>query len=331
MKEEVFHLDFNYESILAGSNKSIKGASWFDHIFYFINESKNTVLKSNYPFEKKYLEYISSLGVPTTKTTSKGASKPWWGNYEDLELCKTLNSKIEMTKLGLLNNWVPVPTTIETDKVKELKFPIIAREEWGFSGRGSYSFQESDEIKLPKGKYVFSSKILKDRDFGITFDFDNNSQFVVENYIDELGQFRGGRLIGNDEFNELVGNEGVSLLLEIRRTLKEMGAKNSIQVDTFTYQNSFHPFVEVNYRKTMGLMVKSLEKYLKGEFIAWIIVRNKSKINYEKANIEISKLLNENTNIKILSPVDKFISLGISTNCLRELELTKIQLEKLFS
>lgn len=330
MKDEIFHLDFNFETILAESKINLKGASWFDHIFYFINDSKNAVLKTHYPYDQQYLEYISSLGVSSTKTVFKGSSKPWWGNYTDLELSKKLNSKIEMSQLGVEKKWIPIPTIIDSSRVSELSFPIIAREEWGFSGKGLYTFNEKENLKLPKGRYVLSSKVNKERDFGITFDLCENSYFVVENFIDESGQFKGGMVISNDDFKKIIGPKNSSILKEIRETLVAMGARESFQIDTFTYTEGFHPFVEVNYRKTMGLMVKALEKFFKDKYTAWLIVTNKSKTTFDEAREKLNEISNEEITFKILSPVERFISIGVSSSNLEKLNNSIPKLEKLF-
>ncbi|OUR93455.1 hypothetical protein A9Q84_18450 [Halobacteriovorax marinus] len=331
MKEKLFHIDYNYELELAGSKKQLKGASWFDHIFFFINELDEAILKSDYTFTQDYLNYISSLGVVSNGITSKGASIAWWGNYQDLKLSKLFNSKIEMTKLGLKNDWIPIATTVDPKNISNLEFPIIAREEWGFSGRGSYTFKSRDDFKLPNGRFVLSSKIEKSHDYGITFDLDSKTQFIVENYIDSKGQFKGGRLVSGDHFSKTIGSDNVKLLNVIRNELISLGAKGSIQVDTFSYEKGFHPFVEVNYRKTMGLMVKSLERYFSGEYLAWIIASNKSKTSFEEIRRVISKLENEKLSVKLLSPADRFISFAISSETLEELESTRRELEKLFS
>ena len=53
-------------NILAKLKQQVKGSDWFDHIFFFINRSENSVLKTSYNFTAEYLSYIKSLNVVST-------------------------------------------------------------------------------------------------------------------------------------------------------------------------------------------------------------------------------------------------------------------------
>ena len=71
-----------------------------------------------------------------------------------------------------------------------------------------------------------------------------------------------------------------------------MGAINNIQIDSFVYVEDdvlkLYPLVEVNYRKTMGLVIQSLaDKYPECSVVEWVIRTKKEIIedeNFYKRN-----------------------------------------------
>ncbi|WP_372654017.1 hypothetical protein [Halobacteriovorax sp.] len=304
MEEVAYHVNLNYELFLSGSNKQIKGASWFDHIFFFINNNPNAILRSDYEFSQDYLTHINSLGVSSIKITRSGRSLPWWGACTDLQKEKFFNSKITMTELGLKEGWIPVASTASIDSaMKNLNYPIISREEWGVSGRGIKILKSEEDFKLVRKESVYSEFVNKYKDYGVTFDLENDTHFIIENYIDDLGQFKGGEV---KSISESFGEDNFLKILKIKNRLEELGAVNTIQIDTFLYEGGFHPFVEVNYRKTMGLMIQSLSKRFKYNFSYWGILSLKKSRKFS----EVLDIL-EQFHIKavLLSPVDRFISI----------------------
>lgn len=309
MEEVTYHVNLNYELFLSGSQKQIKGASWFDHIFFFINKDPSVKLKSNYEFNCEYLEYLKTLNIPSVKLCKSGKSVPWWGSCTNLHPERFFNSKVSMTELGLKEKWIPVPSTTSIDTAKrELVYPILSREEWGVSGRGIRLIRSEEDFKLVTKKSVYSNFVNKIKDYGITFDLKNNSHFIIENYIDKFGQFKGGEI---RSVEESIGENNFTKMLEIKNRLVELGAIDSIQVDTFTYEGGFHPFVEVNYRKTMGLMIKSLSEMFKYRFVAWGILSLKKNKSFSEV---LDILESFNTKVVLLSPVDKFLSVALMSD-----------------
>lgn len=306
MEEVVYHLNLDYENFLSGSTKKIKGSSWFDHIFFFVNQSENSILKTSYNFPKEYLSYIKKFNVASNRITQKGKSNPWWGSCLDLDRERFFNSKIEMTNLGNNEGWIPVPSvTSRSEVLARLSFPIISRAEWGFSGRGVSIAREEDELKKVTTPSVYSNFVEKIKDYGVTFNINENSFFIIENFIDQYGQFKGGTLRSIDES---MGDEEFKKLMEIRNKLISLGAVNSIQIDTFTYKGGYHPFVEVNYRKTMGLMINTLGHYFTEKYISWGILKVDTKKTFSEMIECLSKYKEK---VVLLSPVDKFISVAL--------------------
>lgn len=309
MEKVIFHVNLNYELFLSGSNKSVKGSSWFDHIFFFINRNPNATLKSNYSFSKDYLTFIEKIGVASNKVTTQGISSPWWGSCNDIDRERFFNSKISMTKLGLDKGWIPVPSTTTKESAKvELHYPMIAREEWGFSGRGVKVIRDENDLSKVVKTSVFSDFVEKEKDYGITFNLKEGSFFIIENFIDSYGQFKGGIV---REASDSIGDKNLRTLLTIRDELVSLGAEDSIEIDTFTYKEGFHPFVEVNYRKTMGLFVKSLEYYFDSEKIYWVLISYNGNSSFKEI---CEQLKDYKEKVALLSPVGKFLSIAILTD-----------------
>jgi hypothetical protein len=122
-------------------------------------------------------------------------------------------------------------------------------------------------------------------DIGTTFEIENGiikRQFMVENFNSEAGSFKGGAGSSDvDKFKKYISGKYEYSLDELEKTTQQiaqkyltMGALSNIQIDSFVYQKNgnlkLYPLVEVNYRKSMGLVIQSLaEKYPEAKWIEW--------------------------------------------------------------
>ena len=138
-------------------------------------------------------------------------------------------------------------------------------------------------------------------DVGTTFLLNSEKkiekQFSVLNFNNEQGGFRGG--LGSHDQAKLrdyvLKNDKIDLnplfseTKEIAQKYIEMGATKNIQIDSFYYLDSTNQNVkpyylcEVNYRKTMGLVIQSLaEKYSQHDIVEWH-VRSKKEIDLDES------------------------------------------------
>ncbi|WP_127716510.1 hypothetical protein [Halobacteriovorax sp. HLS] len=327
MEELIYEVDFNFESKLAQRTQNNSAMSWFDHVFFFINEEDNCQLSTKYNFSKQYLEYLRDIGIKNTKVTSARPTKLWWSNDDNLELNKKLNSKIKMSQLGIDQGWIPIRTSIGLETAHMYDGRIVAREEWGFSGRGTYFINKHEKISQ-KGEFVLSEYVRKIKDYGVTYFANSTEYFIVENFIDTRGQFCGGQVISTKDFVDEVGEDSIEKMSQIRDFLFKLDLKKSIQIDCFLYENGFHPFVEVNYRKTMGMMIYALRKYIEKEFYFWRIYKPKKELSFDIIN---EALTQKGIHFIITSPVDKFVSICCGSDSVKQLELDRAWLEKFFS
>ena len=129
-------------------------------------------------------------------------------------------------------------------------------------------------------------------DIGTTFEISNGNiqrQFMVENFNTSVGGFRGGAGSSNvDKFKKYIYEKFTyslngleKITSEIAQKYLEMGATSNIQIDSFVYEDhgelKIYPLVEVNYRKTMGLVIQAIaDKFSEADYIEWRVETLKS-------------------------------------------------------
>lgn len=306
MVKKAYKVDLDYESFLFDPNyfeenpANLKIIKEFEYVFFLINK-ENAILKNIKTYEKSYLENLASLGfvIPEFNSLIKDFEY-WWGHREDRELAKKLNSKLTSATIARRNNWGFIEGAIVKDLPELqnhlLQFPNI--ETWllkrpdGFSGIGHYQFKAHsyDEKYLSKilvGEHLLEPVYKRLFDIGTTFEIEKGiikNQFMVENFNSENGSFKGGAGASNlEKFKKYIFLKYQYSLDELEKITQEIaniyiafGAKSNIQIDSFVYleagQMKVYALVEVNYRKTMGLVIQSLaDKYPEAKSVEWRI------------------------------------------------------------
>lgn len=301
---KTYKVDLDYESFLFDPNyienspASQKVIREFEYVFFIINKEE-CALKNIRPYDKNYLTKLKNLGftIPTLNPEALNAES-FWGNRHNYSLEQTLNSKITSAKLAKENDWgffegAIVKNTAEV-KTHVEKYPQhenwIIKRPHSFSGIGHYQFNSKTINPFILDKILTNEVLLEPLykrvfDIGTTFVVKNGvieRQFMVENLNSSTGGFKGG--IGSaHNFKEYILKKysyNLESLEEITKKIAqkyiEMGAINNIQIDSFVYEENnelkLYPLVEVNYRKTMGLVIQTLaDKYPECEHITWFI------------------------------------------------------------
>ena len=228
----------------------------------------------------------------------------WWGHHQDKKLEQMLNSKLLSAELAQKNQWGFQEGAI-IDSITELKnhlkkFPhikkwIIKRAD-SFSGIGHHQFSPDllNECLLSgivKSKVLLEPVYERIFDIGTTIevvDGKKTRHFMVENFNSESGGFKGGAGASDvDKFKKYIFkkysyslDELESITMKIADIYLSMGARSNIQIDSFIYKDGgelkLYALVEVNYRKTMGLVIQSLaDKFSKASSVEWIIDTSK--------------------------------------------------------
>lgn len=296
----------------------------FEYVFFLVNKDECR-LKNFRDYDKNYLNKLKLNGfiIPQLDPHSKSAQN-WWGNHHDYLLEQTLNSKITSAQMGQKKNWGffegAIVSTIDEVSEHIKKYPQytrwIMKRPFSFSGIGHYQFSSSNFNPFIVGKILAGAVLLEpvyERlfDVGTTFVIEKGiiqKKFMVLNYNSKQGGFKGA-LASKDleSFKNIIEkkyNFSLEPLDKITNEIVEeylkMGALNNVQIDSFIYMESgeakLYPLVEVNYRKTMGLVAQSLaEKYPETAFIEWLI-KTKKEIDEE------GTFYQENPDLLRLSP-----------------------------
>ena len=320
-----YKVDLDYESFLfdefyqEDSLASKKIIGEFEYVFFLINKEPCR-LKNIVQYEKNYLDNLLSLGfyIPEFEPSVKNY-KNWWSHRHDLNIEKVCNSKLTSARIGKENDLGFFHGAI-VENILELKhhvekFPSVKK--WilkaadSFSGIGHYQF-EQDDLREDKIQAVLKKKMLLEPvytrvfDLGATFVVEDGvvkDFFMVENYNSSAGRFRGGVGASDvDKFKKYIQekykydlSEYEKIVKEIVQKYLELGAQFNIQIDSFVYiedeKLKLYPLVEVNYRKTMGLVINSLaKKFFKAKAVEWLLYTQKElkDLNLDDSYVRVS-------------------------------------------
>lgn len=306
VKLNTYKVDLDYEAFLFDSTYiedapvNQKIIREFEYVFFIINKEK-AILKNYKTYGEDYLEHLKKMGfvIPQFDSGSKCFSY-WWGNRHNKEIERELNSKITSSNLASLNQWGfkegAIVETLEELKRHLKNYP--QKEKWvikhpnGFSGIGhkqfnSNAFNDLEFSKLLREKFLLEPEYERVFDIGTTFEVENGvikKYFMVENINSKVGRFRGGVGASSvDKFKKYIFNKYDYSLNELEEMTQKIaqiylkkGASSNIQIDSFIYREDeelkIYALVEVNYRKTMGLVIQSLaEKYSEADWVEWRI------------------------------------------------------------
>lgn len=305
---KTFFVDLDYESYLFDPNHnpnsaaSLRARREFEYV-YFLVQKLPSRLKNVRDYSSVYLDGLKKLGfvIPVLDPLSKDAF-PWWGHHHDLEIEKKLNSKLTSSQIAQENNWgfahgkwVQNFQEIIVHCEKHPQFnEWLLKHPHSFSGIGHQSFEVNnlDESKLKlQGTLLLEPKYKRVFDLGTTFlvnEGEIEDSFMVENYNSSRGAFRGGMSARSiSEFKKTILEKYDFDLTELQKDLGDiaeiylsLGAQSNIQIDSFIYEENgvlkAYPLVEVNYRKTMGLVLNALaEKCGEHGPVEWIIQNQK--------------------------------------------------------
>jgi len=272
-----FDFDCNFPRKFVDLN--YKNRAFFEWIFFFLNNDENNILYSKEKYSESYFKKISNFGAVLTKiTTDDKDVVPWWGNFEDFEIKKKYISKIDILStlkdLELIPSFVrPIKDQKDLDEVLSVDGQYFFREEYSFSGIGSCTYQSNTTYPFKRG--VIAPLLDVVLTFGVTVNLETNEYFICSNRIGRNGAFVGGRVVVDNEIASLLEMSELEFkesLLSIFNDLRNNNAKGTIQFDSLIYNNSgvrkWYQIVEVNYRKTMGLLIKKLfDLFGDGEFV----------------------------------------------------------------
>jgi hypothetical protein len=291
---EAYLFDLNYNG---NSQKSIKLIKEFEYV-YFLTQNEKSILKNYQNYDADYLSLLSGFGfkIPDFNPDEKQYIN-WWGQQLNKELEGKLNSKLTSAGIALKNKWgmfdgAIVQSNIEANEwIKSFTHKQwILKNPFGVSGSGHAIYQGQTFV----GTYLLEPIHERLFDIGTTFEMINgklSNMFMVENVNSKNGSFKGGVAAKSvttfknyilQKYNfDLTELETITQ--EIFKIYSELGANANIQIDSFVYRHNdtykLYPLVEVNYRKTMGLVLNNLAQKINEKLVEWKVTHTD---DYEK-------------------------------------------------
>lgn len=238
-----------------------------EYIYFLFGE--NAPLYSMQSYSKSELQYYKDLLNTDAQVTSDGDHNNWWGDLSDFEKMRRINSKVDQTN-WLIDEGLGIEgLKLVLNEERVFKQDMYYRAEYGFSGLSNRIIHKGEIKKLSKG--VIAPLLENIISFGISFS--GSEYFICLNTILD-GRFLGGKIIRVKDLSVLVGIDESVLMGEIDRIIERIKKYTGYQwgqFDSLFYGNrgkyNWYKVVEINQRKTMGLVIKKCaELFGPGEF-----------------------------------------------------------------
>ncbi len=259
-------------------------------------------------------------------------SKEMFSRFPGRELCKILkNNIVKSHNLSIPQLPIIVKNLTDLEIVEsEMKAPLLIKTPWSASGRGLFNIRDNNEksyenpwvkAKLKEQKSLFVEPLLnKIQDLSFHFYKNGKSiEFIGVNFFktESDGKFKGCyvNFYNHPDFNaKIIKREAIdeaekSLLSSLKCLKNIENYDGYIGIDAlFFYDKNgevkLHPAIEINLRKTMGLINLQIEKRISSNsFGFWeIIPMEEFPINAPVENkLKDGKLV---SGIFPLSPID---------------------------
>ena len=318
----LFKANFDYESELFENRSEPKINKLFEHLFFFCCD-KDEILYSDQKYSSEYLEYIKSATGFKNKILCTGTPVNWWGKLFDLEKERELNSKLtslEVSKLLGCNN----SEAFEVNSIDQVKLylknfkEVILRSPFERSGRSNLILKSLQdlEVKKEKLKKLLEESSLVIEKYHSSRDFDLGSTFKevegkfelffqIKNLNDSNGVFRGGLLLRKEISSPFLD--------QIAEEYYNRGARGQIQIDSFRFEGNWNWLCEVNYRKSMGLIVKKLARLCPVANEVLLLVTPSSWLKNFKSHKNLHEVLEDLDGVFPLSPYDSKVFFWLVT------------------
>lgn len=258
-----YRINLDFDAALALNNSSYQNTKFvneLEYIFFLVNQSDTNTLCSVKQYDSEYLRKLSQYGFVIPKISSDFSQcNNWWGDISNFELSKTLNSKCWLASWHKPLN----DKTISSLKDIPAEFPLYYRSDQGFSGINNKVLRHIDDAKNLRYPGVATRYVKVVQCFGVTYNLEDDTYFIVENIVDSNGKFNGGRVI---DMNSIKASFDLNSVISKIRTHLPSDTIKRIQFDNMVYEEGgslvLCPLVEINYRQTIGTVVKSVTDIL---------------------------------------------------------------------
>ncbi|MCO4793877.1 MAG: hypothetical protein KC493_09200 [Bacteriovoracaceae bacterium] len=308
------NIDFEYQLFdpqwSLSNSKFQKMCMELEWVFFFMGQNGD-VLSTDKKYSDSYIEFCEKItGNKISLTAFNKDSIPYWGEINDIEFEKKVNSKITSFEIARTLNLLPENSLICKSQ-KDLRAinldNKILKSPFEFSGRGFY-FNSAYKGGFPVIIEPFETRI---EDFGIRIDLNTLQMRGIQNFVTKQGQFKGGKVVTEEELEKKFDK---NILLSICNEYKNLGVKDFIQIDCYSTANEMRYLVEMNHRKTMGDFIVNIEETLKWNSLGVLLLNEKESKQFLKSNKSEYLTLSPAGNMFNCLAVD-----GVSNECIEEL------------
>jgi len=324
--EEIKHyyMNLNYEDELyelKTKKDVLRTLEDLSFIFFLLCDEECIFITQN-EYSKDYMKKLKGLGLhPCVTLTSSDKACPWWGDFSSIELKKRFNSKSWFVDLLISLNIETTQSLIKNnlEKFKNTEIgPVLIKSPFGMSGKRTLLLKKNESINtssLPGNDLVLSPVLDKVIEFSVVIVSYKRVEINVSEYS-SAGVFQGGLSFYDHEvllhylakhYHSYSLESWKEVLVQIKEDIKHILDEMSLlSVDNLSFPfavdvlihskntNLKIEYLELNYRKSMGLLLVKLKSMLHENCIGKLSITK--KVNSKKTCLELSP---ENSKIKL--------------------------------
>lgn len=302
MEVNAYYTNFTFEEELKVSQtiQYQKINTLFEFLFLWIEDASKS-LWTKYPYSKPYLENIQSYShsVPLLVQDCRDPIL-WWGDSRN-QREKIINEKktsfLARNELGMGLDNSFIANELDALAILSSNNDYIFKGFLGFSGRDQVrDIKQAEKLSFP---LIVEPLLKRKQDVGITF-LSSNEYFVIENFNNQKGQFKGAKLLR--EVPEHIVSTGENIFKWYRDKFNIY----SLQIDMFSYLEEgsdilkWNYLCEVNHRKTMGWVLWKLKKIFNTKYAAFKVLDKNIKIGESSSRLKVVELSPPGHKIKVL-------------------------------
>lgn len=321
----LFNVDYE-QQLFSSSPVKLESNRVNQELEYFLFFLENEPVYSRRQYDLEYCHHLESMGFTVKTTDHKDNIHCWWGEYENLEQKRLLNSKLTSTRLAIENNLCH-PATHIFDQQQELLPGLVYKDPTGVSGRGIYTKKDEQKVLGLLKKTPLICEPLLHRKQDISYLHLESEGLMYTNQVDDYFQYRGTTIAPLKLAENLQVNFEKAIQL-VCKFMQEQGATGPWSLDGFTYEEDgklkLYALSEINYRKTMGYVTYKLHQMWNEKGISQLHLIPTSKLMGQLPYLD-------DDGIRVLSPRgNRFASLFLQASDLMELQQKRDKLARDF-
>jgi hypothetical protein len=273
---KAIRVNIDYEEVLRGGNTRPQMNAAIEFLALWVQDAP---LLAHRDYSDDYLAHVQTHSGRNPQLIRSGEAINWWGELQNIELEKKLNSKLWARKWWFERADIPCVVAYSADEVEAVivnEGPWLIKRDYGMSGRGHWKTtraqwpETKERLKVWFSEGVLVEPLLERAGDLSALWLPDEARFIFyRNVIDERFQWRGA-VIENGGSPQFANEEKALLtdwsvqLNQLTQDIQALGYHGVFSVDAFFYQQNgqlkFMPCSEINARRTMGWIVYNLWK-----------------------------------------------------------------------